>query len=129
MQKQMHGNIINISSMYGVVSPNPDLYYGKKASNPANYGAGKAAIIQLTKYIACNYAQYNIRCNCIVPGAFPSPTVQQDNVFIDNLCKKNPLNRIGVPEDLKGISVFLSSNASSYITGQSIHVDGGWTIW
>jgi len=130
MQKQKHGNIINISSMYGVVSPNPDLYYGtKNAPNPANYGAGKAAIIQLTKYIACNYAKYNIRCNCIVPGAFPSPAVQQDNKFIDNIRKKNPLNRIGVPEDLKGISVFLSSDASSYITGQSVHVDGGWTIW
>jgi len=130
MKKQKYGNIINISSMYGAVSPNPDLYEGtKNTPNPANYGAGKAAIIQFTKYIACNYAKYNIRCNCVVPGAFPSPVVQQDSRFMENICKKNPLNRIGVPEDLKGISVFLSSDASSYITGQSIHVDGGWTAW
>ena len=130
MLKQKHGNIINISSMYGVVSPNPNLYEGtNNMPNPANYGAGKAAVIQFTKYIACNYAKHNIRCNCIVPGTFPNPGVQEDTDFIKNLCDKNPMGRIGVPNDLKGITVLLSSDASSYMTGQAIHVDGGWTAW
>jgi len=130
MIKQQYGNIINIASMYGVVSPDPDIYEGTSISpNPANYGCGKAAVIQFTKYIACNYAKFNIRANCIVPGAFPNPEVQKDKAFINNLNKKIPMKRIGAPDDLKGVAVFLASDSSSYITGQNIHVDGGWTTW
>jgi len=130
MMKQNHGNIINISSMYGLVSPNPDMYRKTQIPpNPSNYGCGKAAVIQFTKYLACNYATYGIRANCIAPGAFPSPDVQENVQFIENIKEKNPMKRIGVPDDLKGITVFLASEASSYITGQCINVDGGWTAW
>lgn len=129
MMKAQSGNIINIASMYGVVAPNPEVYGTSGFDNPANYGAGKAGIIQLTKYIAANYAQYGIRANAISPGPFPSPEVQKNAKFIEQLCKKNPMNRIGTPEDLQGIVLYLASEASKYTNGQNIAVDGGWTIW
>lgn len=129
MIMQKGGSIINISSMYGVVSPNPEIYENKKFNNPPNYGAGKAAIIQFTRYIACYYGMAGIRANSISPGPFPNQEVQQDKSFIEHLNKKNPLGRIGKPSDLKGITVLLASEASSYITGQNICIDGGWTSW
>ena len=73
-------------------------------------------------------AKYNIRVNAITPGAFPSKEVQQNIDFIEKLSQKTTLKRIGNPEDLKGAIVFLASNASSYITGQNLIIDGGWTI-
>lgn len=130
MKQQKRGSIINISSMYGMVAPNPALYNGDvKLNNPANYGAGKAAIIQFTKYIASYYGNQGIRCNSIVPGPFPNPSVQENDEFIKRLSEKTMLGRIGQPEELQGIVILLSSDASSYITGQAICVDGGWTAW
>lgn len=124
------GNIINIASMYGLVSPNPDLYQGEvRFNNPACYGAGKAAIIQLTKYIAGYYGPKGIRCNSIAPGPFPSKTVQETQWFVDSLAEKTMLKRIGQPEDLAGAVLLLASDCSSYITGANICVDGGWTAW
>ncbi len=129
MMEQHNGNIINIASMYGMVSPNMEIYGKSGENNPANYGAGKAAIIQFTKYIACVYAMHGIRSNAISPGPFPSSEVQTDSGFINALKKKTPLNRIGKPEELQGIIVYLSSDSSSFTTGQNIAVDGGWTAW
>ena len=123
------GNIINISSMYGLVSPDFAVYEGTDYYNPANYGAGKAAIIQFTRYIACVYGKKGIRCNSISPGPFPNETVQRDKGFIKNLEKKVPLGRIGKPDELKGVVALLASEASSYINGENIKVDGGWTAW
>ncbi|MNB89828.1 3-oxoacyl-[acyl-carrier-protein] reductase FabG [compost metagenome] len=123
------GNIINIASMYGVVSPNPEIYGSSGQNNPANYGVGKAAIIQFTKYLACHYGTRGIRANAISPGPFPNPKVQENEEFINNLSQKTALGRIGHPDELKGIIVMLASDASSYITGQNICVDGGWTAW
>jgi NAD(P)-dependent dehydrogenase (short-subunit alcohol dehydrogenase family) len=129
MQEQHAGAIMNISSMYGIVSPDFAIYDAhKKFLNPPSYGAAKAGIIQLTKYCAVYFAKDNIRVNCVSPGAFPSPAVQRNRNFVAKLRTKVPLNRIGKPDDLKGIIVFLSSGASSYITGQNIVVDGGWTL-
>lgn len=127
--KKNGGVILNVASMYGVVSPNPQVYGKSGFDNPPNYGAGKAAIIQLTKYAAVHFAKYNVRVNCISPGAFPKPSVQKNKEFIKNLSKKIPLGRIGKPDELKGVVILLTSNASSYITGQNFCVDGGWTIW
>lgn len=122
------GKIINISSMYGMVAPDFKIYEkSERFLNPANYGASKAGVIQLTKYYASYLAKYNINVNCISPGTFPSEFLQQDEVFINQLCGKNPMNRIGKPEELKGVVVLLASDSSSYITGQNIAVDGGWT--
>lgn len=129
MEKRKFGVIINISSMYGIVSPDPRVYGDSGYDNPPNYGAGKAAIIQFTRYTACHLANKGIRVNSISPGAFPSPQVQENQWFISNLIKKIPLGRIGQPSDLKGVVVFLASEASSYITGQNIIIDGGWTVW
>lgn len=124
-----HGKIINIASMYGIIAPDVSIYENNNFYNPANYGAGKAGIIQFTKYIAAVYGKYGITCNSISPGAFPSPIVQENHEFINNLSKKVPLGRIGIPEDLKGTVLLLSSDASNYINGTNISVDGGWTIW
>ena len=129
MLENGRGNIINIGSMYGVVSPNPEIYGSSGQNNPANYGAGKAAIIQFTKYLACHYGIRGIRANSVSPGPFPNPKVQENKEFINQLSRKTALGRIGHPDELKGVLVMLASDASSYITGQNICVDGGWTAW
>ena len=130
MVRQGHGNIINISSMYGKVSPNPDAYRGEaRLNSPVCYGAGKAAILQLTRYIAGYYGEKGIRCNSIAPGPFPSKTVQETEWCVENLREKTMLKRIGQPEDLCGPLILLASDASCYMTGANIIVDGGWTAW
>lgn len=133
MVKQGNGKIINIASMYGIVSPDFSMYKGKnceKYTNPPHYGSAKAGVIQLTKYYAVELGGKGIQVNAITPGPFPNYTVQEENPeFINRLKNKNPLNKIGKPEDLAGISILLSSSASDFITGQNFVVDGGWTIW
>jgi len=134
MKKQKAGKIINITSMYGMVSPDfESLYEGDNCegyTNPPHYGAAKAAVIQLTKYYAVLLGKYNIHVNAISPGPFPNPSIQKENPkFINRLKNKNPLKRIGKPEDLSGVIALLSSPASDFITGQTFQVDGGWTIW
>lgn len=134
MKKQNSGKIINITSMYGIVSPDfENLYAGdncEKYTNPPHYGAAKAAIIQLTKYYAVLLGKYNIHVNAVAPGPFSKVMIQEENPeFINRLKHKNPLNKIGKPEDLAGVIILLSSSASDFITGQTIQVDGGWTIW
>lgn len=134
MKVQGSGKIINISSMYGIVSPDfSALYQGndcEKYTNPPHYGAAKAAMNQLTRYFAVLLGSYNIQVNGISPGPFPNMHIQAANPqFIERLKKKNPLNKIGKPEDLAGVVILLSSSASDFITGQVLQVDGGWTIW
>lgn len=129
MKHSSAGSIINIASMYGIVSPDPDIYGNSGFDNPPNYGAGKAAIIQFTRYAACHLAKYKIRVNSITPGPFPNEKTQENKDFISKLAQKVPLKRIGRPDELKGIVILLASNASSYITGTNIPVDGGWTAW
>lgn len=129
MLEKGNGSIINIASMYGLVSPNPEIYGGSMQNNPPQYGAAKAGIIQFTKYLTGHFANQGIRANCIAPGPFPNDKTQENHAFIENLKKKNPANRIGQPKDLQGVAVLLASDASSYINGQTISVDGGWTIW
>jgi len=127
--EQSRGSVINIASMYGIVSPNPVIYDGTDYANPVNYGAGKAALLQLTRFAAVHLAGKGVRVNAISPGPFPSPAVQRNTTFIKRLEEKVPLGRIGQPEELKGAVVFLASDAASYITGHNLVVDGGWTIW
>jgi gluconate 5-dehydrogenase len=114
--------------MYGMVAPDFTVYEDfPNFLNPPHYGAAKAGVIQMTKYFASYLAQYGILVNAVSPGAFPSKGVQEHTGFIAALNKKNPLKRIGQPDELKGVFVFLASNASTYVTGQNIAVDGGWT--
>ena len=123
-------SVINIGSMYGMVSPDPAIYSDTGQNNPPHYGAAKAGLIQLTQYLACHLATQKIRVNAISPGPFPNPDVITTNPeFHQALCQKTPMARIGRPEELIGPLVFLASDASSYITGTNIPVDGGWTSW
>lgn len=124
-----NGKIINIASMYGMVVPDLNIYNGREEFlNPPNYGVAKAGVIHLTKYYAMYLGKYNINVNSISPGPFPSQEVQKDKEFVNRLENKTKLKRIGKPEDLNGIIILLSSSLSSYITGQNIAIDGGWTI-
>lgn len=125
------GSIVNIASMYGVISPNLSMYEDVCAPylNPIDYGAGKAAVIQMTKYFGAYLIDRNIRVNCITPGTYPNPEIQKNKEFVRRLEEKNPAHRLGQPEDLKGAVLYLASDASKYVVGQNICVDGGWTIW
>jgi len=123
-------SVINISSMYGMVSPDMRVYASKDVANPPFYGAAKAALIQWTKYAACEFAQEGIRFNSISPGAFPSKVVQETNQeLILDLVKKIPMSRVGSPSDLVGPLIFLASDSAGYVTGVNIPIDGGWTAW
>ena len=119
--------------MYAVVAPDPKLYEGKDTFNPPSYGVAKAAILALTRYTASFCGKYNIRCNALVPGSFPNvnPAAYNspaDEEFMQRLRDKTVLGRTGEVEDLHGALIFLASDASSYMTGQTIAIDGGWTI-
>ncbi len=128
MKKQKSGSIINISSVYGHISPSPSTYLNTDTFNPITYSIGKSGILALTRYVSSFYSEFGVRCNSVSPGMFPNlgkgknkPT----NIVVDRLVEKIPLKRTGHPEDLKGIIVFLSSDASSYCTGSDFVVDGG----
>lgn len=123
-------SVINIASMYGMVSPDPRIYGDSGANNPPYYGAAKAGLIQLTRYLACHLAEWNIRVNSISPGPFPEPQIKNTSpAFHEALCNKNPMHRIGSADELIGPVLFLASDASSYVTGINLPVDGGWTAW
>ena len=123
-------SVINISSMYGTVSPHPEVYEDSGLDNPPFYGAAKAALGQLTRYAAVQLAPERIRVNTISPGAFPSPKIVAEQAsFIERLQRHIPMRRIGSPEELAGPLLFLASDASSYVTGINLAVDGGWTAW
>lgn len=122
-------SIVNVSSMYGMVAPDFKVYEDFPGFlNPPHYGAAKAGVLQLTKYYASYLGNKGIRVNSVSPGAFPSEPVQQSQKFIDLLAERTILGRIGLPEELAGIFVFLASDAARYITGQNFTVDGGWTV-
>lgn len=124
-----NASVINIASMYGMVSPDARIYKTDAGTNPPFYGAAKAALIQLTKYAACELATRNIRVNCISPGPFPKNAQSELPDLINKLISKVPMGRIGLPSELIGPIAFLASDASSYVTGVNIPVDGGWTSW
>ena len=123
-------SIVNIASMYGMVSPDPSIYGTSGANSPPYYGAAKAALIQLTRHAACHLAQDRVRVNCISPGAFPAAHyLNRDPGFHESLKAKSPTGRTGEPDEIQGPLLFLASDASSYVTGINLVVDGGWTAW
>jgi NAD(P)-dependent dehydrogenase (short-subunit alcohol dehydrogenase family) len=126
MAEQQTGSIVNIGSIYGVVSPDFNIYDGHaEMTNPPAYGFAKAGMIQLTRYLAVYFARQGVRVNCISPGGLYSPEMPAG--FVANYCHRTPLGRMAGPNDLKGAAVFLASDASAYITGQNLLIDGGYT--
>jgi len=126
MKERGYGNIINISTMYALVAPSPALYHNTDYMNPPAYSAVKAGLLSLTRYVASFWGKYGIRCNAILPGAFPKS--QADQAFIKRLSDRTCLGRVGRPEELAGPIIFLASEASSYMTGQALTIDAGWGI-
>lgn len=134
MMKQKVGNIINIATDVAVISPDHRIYkpnkrYGYKGvsfNTPAAYSISKAGVLALTRYLATYWADFGIRVNAISPaGVYKN----QEKKFIEQLVQRIPLGRMAYPEELKGPIVFLASDASSFMTGANLIVDGGRTIW
>jgi NAD(P)-dependent dehydrogenase (short-subunit alcohol dehydrogenase family) len=124
MIKARYGKIINIASIAGLVGRNPRAY------NSVAYGASKGALVNFTRDLAVKWAQHNIQVNCICPGFFVTPLnekLYQKNK--ENIDREIPLGRTGGPDDLKGIALLLASEASNFITGAIIPVDGGAVAW
>mgnify|MGYP003749005223 CR=1 FL=1 len=125
MQEQQSGSIVNVASIYGVVGPTFSIYEGTAMTNPVNYAFAKGGMVNLTRYLAAFLAPYNVRVNSLAPGGFESEGTPA--AFRANYCRQTPLGRMARGEDIKGPAVFLASDASQYVTGVNISVDGGWT--
>lgn len=124
------GAMVFYSSMYGTVAPDPANYPGDMPPNPVDYGAGKAGISQMARYMAGHFGRKGIRVNAITPGPFPPQAVQDAHPeFIANLARDTMMGRMGRRHETAGAVVFLLSDAASYITGQVLGIDGGWTAW
>ncbi len=124
------GSIVLFSSMYGSVSPDPRAYEAPMNPNPIEYGAGKAGIQQMTRWLAVHWGRSGVRVNCISPGPFPNSVIQRDNAaFVQRLAEKSPMGRVGQAHEIAGAVSFLLGDAASYVTGQNLAVDGGWTAW
>ena len=126
VERKAGASIVMIGSMYGVVGSYPEAYDGLVAS-PVAYHALKGGIVQMTRHLAVYWAGDGVRVNCLSPGPFPPSSASA--TLIERLKTKSPMKRMGQPEELKGPLVFLASDASSYMTGQNLIIDGGWTAW
>ncbi len=116
-----------IGSMYGVVGSYPDAYEGVAPASPVHYHTLKGGIVHLTRHLAVYWAKDGVRVNCLSPGPFPSEKAPQE--MVERLKHKSPMGRMGLPSELKGPMLLLVSEAGSYMTGQNLLVDGGWTAW
>jgi NAD(P)-dependent dehydrogenase (short-subunit alcohol dehydrogenase family) len=124
------GSIILFSSMYGSVVPYPEVYFPPMEVNPLAYGMCKAAINQMVRYLAVTWGTENIRVNTVAPGPFPNPnSPANDASFVERLAQKTPMKRVGRQHEIAGTIIYLLSPESSYVTGQNIAVNGGWTVW
>jgi NAD(P)-dependent dehydrogenase (short-subunit alcohol dehydrogenase family) len=119
------GNIINISSIYGVYAPDWKLYSDTLMSNPAGYSVSKGGLLQLTRWLATTIAPY-VRVNAISPGGIFR---NQPESFIKSYESKTPLGRMATEDDFRGAVAYLASDLSKYVTGQNLLVDGGWGVW
>ena len=126
MVKQKYGNIINISSTYGLVAPDQRIYGTSGQNAAAFYSATKAALVNLTRYLASYWNRTGIRVNSLSPGGVEN---SQESNFIKKYSEKTMLGRMANKNEYVGAIIFLSSDASSYMTGSNLIVDGGWTAW
>ena len=126
------GKIINVLSTYGLVPPNPNVYaalsrkMGKELHKPVTYPVAKAGLEMFTRYLAVYLAKRNINVNAIAPGGIENG---QDTAFISSYEAHTPMNRMAKTSDLMGAFEFLLSQDSNYMTGQTLVIDGGWTLW
>ncbi|MFI4850972.1 MAG: SDR family NAD(P)-dependent oxidoreductase [Gimesia chilikensis] len=125
--REARGSVIMIGSMYGVVGSYPEAYEGICAASPVAYHTMKGGLIHQTRHLSVYWAKDGVRVNCLSPGPFPSEKAPAG--LAERLSEHSPMGRMGSPAELKGAVVFLASEASSYITGQNLLVDGGWTAW
>ncbi len=131
MEKQGGGSIVNISSMRGLDCPHFPFYPESMGDQPVNYTTEKWAMVGLTKYMAGRYGKKGIRVNCIAPGGF-NPGLSDNpetKKFVDTYIEHCPLGKWANEDDIKGPVVFLASDAANYVTGATLVMDGGWTIW
>ena len=123
--KSKKGSIINIASIYSIVGPIHDLYKDTDMGNPAAYAASKGGLVQLTRWLSTTLAP-DIRVNSISPGGIYNGQAEQ---FVDRYNNRTPMGRMANYDDFNGIAAYLASDLSSYMTGQNIIIDGGWTVW
>ncbi len=126
MMKHGGGSIVNLSSTYGVVSADPRIYGDSGVNSPISYAASKSAILNMTRYLAIHWRQHNIRVNCLVPGGVFD---NQGEEFVKNYSSRTPLGRMARADEYQGAALFMLSDASTYMTGATVTVDGGWTAW
>lgn len=124
MKEQKQGSLINFGSIYGVVGNDFTIYEGTEMNPPMAYSAIKGGIINLSRYLASYFGKYNVRVNTICPGGIFD---NQNETFVKKYSEHTPLKRMGAPEEIASAVLFLASDASSYITGATLMVDGGWT--
>ena len=127
VERASSASIILLGSMYGQVASYADAYEGVCQASPVAYHALKGGIIHLTRHLAAYWAPDNVRVNCLSPGPFPSEKAPA--AMVERLKTKLPMKRMGRAHELKGAIVFLASDASSFMTGQNLTIDGGWTAW